>query len=101
MQTQRTQPRAAGDELHPTARDEHAADETLDRITRTRQDADTVDDAAAEQAWRQIARLAARLQHEAHTIVVGLEGGIREQRDRVQASLLHCPERGDTRLGAP
>lgn len=97
MHTQRTQHRAAGDELHPTARDEREADETLDRITRAREDADTVDDAAAEHAWRQISRLASRLQREAHAIVVGLEGGVRDQRDRVQASLLHCPDSVDAR----
>lgn len=33
---------------------ERAADETLDRLTRAREDADTPDDAVAEQAWRQV-----------------------------------------------
>lgn len=92
MPTQRTQHDTTRVDPHATAAAERAADETLDRLTRAREDADTLEDDVAEQAWRQIERLSARLKAEAHTIVVTLEGGDGEQRDRVEASLLHCRE---------
>ena len=53
------------DNANPTGEQERAADETLDRLARARADADTLDDAAAADAWRQVARLASRLHRQA------------------------------------
>jgi len=93
MLPQPTQRDAERVNQNPTARAERAADETLDRIIRAREDADTPDDAAAEQAWRLIARLGSRLHQQAHAIVVALEGGAAAQRELVEASLRQCPDR--------
>lgn len=56
-----------------TERHEIDADATLDRIARARTDADPPDDAAAEQAWRQIATLASRLHRQARDVVLAHE----------------------------
>lgn len=93
MQPQRTQHDAFSvPEPNPTAQAERAADETLRRLAQARQDADSPDNAVAEQGWRQVARLSSRLHDQAHAIVVALEGHAREQRELVRESLLHCPE---------
>jgi hypothetical protein len=77
---------------NPTAAAELAADDTLDRLTRAREDADTPDDAVAEQAWRQLSRLASRLNVQARTIARTLEGAVIDQRELVAASLLAHPD---------
>jgi hypothetical protein len=94
------QPMHAGDAgvtPNTTARHEIAADETLGRITRARTDADTPDDAAAEQAWRRIATLASRLHREARAVVIAHEGHAAAQRELVAESLLHCPDGAERR----
>ena len=60
--------------------------------SRAREDADTPDNAVAEQAWRQVARLASRLNSEARAIARTLEGDVRDQRDLVAESLLARPD---------
>lgn len=93
MQPQPTQHDAQSvAESNPTADAERAADETIRRLTRARHDADSPDNAVAEQGWRQVARLSSRLHDQAHGIVVALEGHAREQRELVRESLLHRPE---------
>jgi len=87
-----TPTRALGLECNPTADAERAADETIRRLAQARQDADSPDNAVAEEGWRQVAHLLARLHGQAHGIVVALEGHAREQRDVVRDSLLRCPE---------
>jgi len=99
MQPQRTQRDASSVvESNPTADAERAADETIRRLAQARLDADSPDNAIAEQGWRKVARLSSRLHDQAHGIVVALEGHAREQRELVRESLLHCPE--PTRRGA-
>jgi len=93
MQPQRTQRDASSVvECNPTADAERAADETIRRLAQARQDADSPDNAVAEQGWREVARLSSRLRDQAHGIVVALEGHAREQRELARESLLHCPE---------
>ena len=93
MQPQRTQRDALSVvESNPTADAERAADETIRRLDAARQNADSPDNAVAEQGWRQVARLSSRLHDQAHGIVVALEGHARDQRELVRDSLLHCPE---------
>lgn len=92
MQPQRTRDALSVVEPNPTADAERAADETIRRLERARQDADSPDNAVAEQGWRQVARQAARLQHQARGIVVALEGHARDQRELVRDSLVACPE---------
>ena len=93
MQPQRTQRDALRVvESNPTADAERAADETIRRLEQARQDADSPDNAVAEQGWRRVARLSSRLHDQAHGLVVALEGHGREQRELVRESLLHCPE---------
>jgi len=92
MQPQRTQHDALSvAESNPTADAERTADETIRRLAQARQDADSPDNAIAEQGWRQVARLSSRLHDQADGIVVALEGHAREQRELVRESLLHCP----------
>ncbi len=79
-------------DLNPTAAAELAADETLDRLTRAREDADTPDDAVAEQAWRQVSRLASRLNGQARAIARTLEGAVIDQRELVAESLPAHPD---------
>ena len=79
MNPQTTTGRASGADPNPTAAAERAADETLDRLTRAREDADTPDDAVAEQAWRQVSRLASRLSTEARALARTLEGAVTDQ----------------------
>ena len=79
-------------EFNPTADAERTADETIRRLEQARQDADSPDNAVAEQGGRKVARLSSRLHDQAHGIVVALEGHTREQRELVRDSLLHCPE---------
>ena len=85
----RTPHRAAGHELHPP-RDEREADETLGRIARAREDADTVNEVDAEQAWRQISRLASRCS-EAHAIVSASRAASARRAATSKRRLLHCP----------
>ena len=61
---------ALADLGHPTAAAERAADETLDELAHTRRAADTPDDLTAADAWRQIATLAGRLQHQAREVAI-------------------------------
>jgi hypothetical protein len=84
---------------NPTAAAELAADETLDRLTRAREDADTPDDAVAEQAWRQMSRLASRLNMQARAIARALEGAVIDQRDLVAQSPLARPDATTWREG--
>ena len=92
MHAQRTQRDAPSVvESNPTADAERTADETIRRLEQARQDADSPDNAVAEQGGRQVARQASGLQHQAHGIV-GLEGHAYDQRERVPESLVHCPE---------
>ena len=93
MNPQPTQHGAPGVDLNPTAAAERAADETLARLTRAREDADTPDDAVAEQAWRQMSRLASRLSNEARALAHTLEGAAINERERVAESVLEQPER--------
>ncbi len=79
MNPQTMQRGAPGADPNPTAAAERAADETLDRLTRAREDADTPDDAVAEQAWRQVSRLASRLSTEARALARTLEGAVTDQ----------------------
>ena len=79
MNPQTMQRGAPGADPNPTAAAERAADETLDRLTRAREDADTPDDAVAEQAWRQVSRLASRLSTEARTLARTLERAVTDQ----------------------
>jgi hypothetical protein len=79
MNAQTMQRGAPGADPNPTAAAERAADETLDRLTRAREDADTPDDAVAEQAWRQVSRLASRLSTEARALARTLEGAVTDQ----------------------
>jgi len=81
MTPQTMQRGAPGAEPNPTAAAERAADETLGRLTRARDDADTPDDAAAEQAWRQVSRLASRLNDQARAIARTLEAAVIDQRE--------------------
>jgi len=78
------------DTNNPTSRAERDADETLERIERGRPD--TLDNAVAEQAGWQIARLASRLNAQARAIAIALErrGGV--LRGLVEASLLQHPD---------
>ena len=92
MTPQTMQRGAPGADLNPTAAAERAADETLDRLTRAREDADTPDDAVAEQAWRQVSRLASRLSTEARALARTLEGAVIDERELVADSLLQHPE---------
>jgi len=93
MNPQTTQHGAPGVDPNPTAAAERAADETLARLTRAREDADTPDDAVAEQAWRQMSRLASRLSNEARALAHTLEGAAINERERVAESVLEQPER--------
>ena len=79
MTPQTMQRGAPGADPNPTAAAERAADETLDRLTRAREDADTPDDAVVEQAWRQVSRLASRLSTEARALARTLEGAAIDQ----------------------
>ena len=92
MSPQTMQRGATSVDPHPTAAAERDADETLDRLTRARADADTLDDAVAEQAWRQVSRLASRLNSEARAIARTLEGAVIDQRELVAESLLARPD---------
>jgi len=92
MNPQTTQRHGAGVDQNPTAAAERAADETLGRLTRAREDADTPDDAVAEQAWRQLARQASRLHTQARAIAHTLQSGVVDQRELVAESLLHHPD---------
>ena len=92
MQPQRTRDALSVVESNPTADAERAADETIRRLETARQNADSPDNAVAEQGWRQVARLSSRLHDQAHGIVVALEGHARDQRELVRDSLVHCPE---------
>jgi hypothetical protein len=92
MNPQTMQRGATSVDPNPTAAAELAADDTLARLTRAREDADTPDDAVAEQAWRQVSRLASRLNVQARTIARTLEGAVIDQRDVVAASLLANPD---------
>lgn len=86
MTPQTMQRGAAGADPNPTAAAERAADETFDRLTRAREDADTPDDAVAEQAWRQVSRLASRLSSEARTLAHTLERAVIDERELVADS---------------
>jgi hypothetical protein len=88
MTPQTMQRGAASVDPNPTAAAELAADETLARLMRAREDADTPDDPVAEQAWRQVSRLASRLNVEARAIARTLEGVVIDQRELVAESLL-------------
>jgi hypothetical protein len=59
--------------------------------TRAREDADTPDHAIAEQAWRQVSRLASRPKRAGATIARTLEGAVIDPRDLVAQSLLARP----------
>ena len=83
---------SAASTTNPTSRAERDADETLERLLRVREDADTPDDAVAEQAWRQVSRLASRLSAQGRGIAIALEGRGSDQRDLVAASLLQHPD---------
>ena len=54
----------------PPRRPNRAADETLDELAHARRAADTPDDLTAADAWRQIATLAGRLQHQAREVAI-------------------------------
>ena len=92
MTPQTMQRGAASVDPNPTVAAELAADETLARLIRAREDADTPDDAVAEQAWRQVSRLASRLNVEGRAIARTLEGAVIDQRELVAESLLARPD---------
>ena len=92
MTPQTMQRRAAGVDPNPTAAAELAADQTLDRITRAREDADTPDDAVAAHAWRRLSRLAGCLSSQARAIAGTLEGAPVDRRVRDDESLLAHPD---------
>lgn len=92
MTPQTMQRGAASVDPNPTAAAELAADETLARLIRAREDADTPDDAVAEQAWRQVSRLASRLNVQAGAIARTLEGAVIDQRELVAEALLARPD---------
>ncbi len=92
MNPQTTQRGATSADPNPTAAAELAADETLTRLTRAREDADTPDDAAAEQAWRQLSRLASRLGAQARAIARTLESTVADQGELGADSLLARPD---------
>ncbi len=69
MSPQPTQPDAPCVDTNPTTAAEHAADETLDRLARARQYADTPDDETAELGWRELLDLAEQLQRDAQAVI--------------------------------
>jgi hypothetical protein len=85
------------DHTNPTAAPERDADNTFDRLTRAREDADTPDDATAAAAWRQVARLSSRLHTEAAALARALDRSAVDQRELVAGSLLRCPDRDERR----
>lgn len=97
MDPQTMQRGAPGADPNPTAAAERAADETLERLTWAREDADMPDDAIAEQAWRRMSRLASRLSTKARALARSLEAAVIDQRELVAESLLEHPE---SRTGA-
>ncbi len=97
MNPQTTQRGATGADPNPTAAAELAADETLRRLTRAREEADTPDDAVAEQAWRQLSRLASRLGAQARAIARTLESTVADQGELGTDSLPARPDDATTR----
>ncbi len=72
MQTKRTRQRAADDQ-RVTHYEELEARGTIGRLQQAVEDGDEADAAAAGAAWRQVARLAGRLQRQARAIAEELE----------------------------
>jgi hypothetical protein len=72
MQTKRTR-RPAPHEQRTTHYDELEAHSTMSRLQRAIDDGNEADLAAAAAGWRQAARLAGRLQRQAHAIADELE----------------------------